>query len=56
MARLEDSTPQHSSRHAATRPETDMPNDDLLFLPASRAAALIRNRKLSRVEYTNAIL
>lgn len=30
--------------------------DDLLFLPAARAAALIRQRKLSPVELTNAVL
>jgi aspartyl-tRNA(Asn)/glutamyl-tRNA(Gln) amidotransferase subunit A len=33
-----------------------MPNDDLLFLTARQAAALIRRRALSPVEYVNAVL
>ena len=33
-----------------------MRNEDLLFMPAVRAAALIRRRKLSPVEYLDAIL
>ncbi|HYF07120.1 MAG TPA: amidase, partial [Acetobacteraceae bacterium] len=33
-----------------------MPNDDLLFMPAIRAAALIRRRALSPVEYVDAVL
>lgn len=33
-----------------------MTDTDLLFMPAARAAALIRRRKLSPVEYTEAVL
>ncbi|MCZ2859295.1 amidase [Blastococcus sp. VKM Ac-2987] len=33
-----------------------MSDDDLLFLPATRAAALIRNKELSPVEYVDAVL
>ncbi len=33
-----------------------MSTDDLLFMPATRAAALIRNRRLSPVEYIDAVL
>ena len=33
-----------------------MPDTDLLFLPAVRAAALIRRRRLSPVEYVDAVL
>jgi len=33
-----------------------MTDDDLLFMPASRAAALIRRRQLSPVEYVDAVL
>ena len=33
-----------------------MPDTDLLFIPASRAAALIRRRRLSPVEYVDAVL
>src|SRR5579862_2585918 len=33
-----------------------MPDTDLLFMPAVKAAALILNRKLSAVEYLDAVL
>ena len=33
-----------------------MSNSDLLFMPAVKAAALVRARKLSPVEYVDAVL
>jgi len=33
-----------------------MPDDDLLFMPATRAAALIRRGDLSPVAYVDAVL